>query len=125
MPRFDFLVSPSVFEVIGLVMDPVFFSPLFFPIFFSIRGKIYEGYLSPPLLYSPVSNPCPLRDDSLIGLSVVFFSGFTDSSPLYSPVYNPCPLRDDSLDLSVDFFSGFMDSLLELGDLFVVFLFPY
>jgi hypothetical protein len=56
---------------------------------------------------------------------LIFFSGFTDSSPpllLYSPVSNPWPLRDDSLvGLSVDFFSGFTDSLLELGDLFVVF----
>jgi hypothetical protein len=44
----------------------------------------------PPLLYSSVSNPWPLRDDSLVGLSVNFSFGFTDS-------------------------------LLELGDLFVVF----
>jgi hypothetical protein len=79
------------FEVIGLATDPIFFSPLFFLIFFSVHGKIYEGCSSPPpFLYNPVSNPWPLHDDSLVGQSV-------------------------------DFFSGFTDSLLELGDLFVVF----
>jgi hypothetical protein len=80
----------------------------------------------PPFLYIPVSNPWPLRDDSLVGLSVDFFSGFMDSPPplLYSSVSNPWPLRDDSLvGLSVNFFFGFTDSLLELGDLFVVFFY--
>jgi hypothetical protein len=114
------------FEVLGLAIDPIFFSPSFFPTFSLFVARSMR-VIHPPLIYSPVSNPCPLRDDSLVGLSVIFSLGLRIRPPLFTAqflILALCVMIPWLVYLLI-FFSGFTDSLLELGDLFIVFLFPY
>jgi hypothetical protein len=120
LPGFSFRIWGDRFS-----HGPCFFLPFVFPNFFSLFVARSMRVICPRPFFTARFLILVLCAMIPWLVCLLFFSlGLRIHPPLYSPVYNPCPLRDDSLDLSVDFFSGFMDSLLELGDLFVVFCFP-